>query len=448
MPSGSHIKKWSLGFVILPWFLITFAAHGQSLGISAPTQTGAQSSEPALTLKALVDELKKNNAQLRSAQRFATAAQYGVEPARAPDNPTFNITQNPVSYNPFAIGTSQGMTWSLSQNLSWPGKKRLSGEIAQAQADLTKAQVDSLQVQLIGQLKTAWSTWQQIQQQIRILRSQLERLDQIKQATQLRYAQNAAAYADNINAQINQSQVRTDLLGLDGQARTLIAQINALIGRSPASPLSLSMQEMTPEREVPSIDTFRQLALDRNPLLRASQHSIRGAQRSVELAELGSRPDFNVAVLFNSATPPWGFDSSASYGVNLGVTFPLWFNRKEKNLIDQSKALLTSTEDVDESLRQQTILGIDNAYIQWTQSLEQLRLLEERVLEQARIAYRLSLANYGTGQVGFVDLMNAYNGMKNAEINTMQARAAAIQARVALDVAIGDFETTKNLDSK
>lgn len=438
MPAKYFFVSKSLGLALALCPL--YAAWAQSpapgdAGIG--TQAQAVAPGPEWTLPALVDELKKSNPQLRSAAGVATAAQYGVEPARAPDNPTFNITQSPVRYNPFAVGTSQGMTWSLSQNLPWPGKRQLGGEIAQAQADQVKAQVDALRVQLIGQLRTAWSAWQQVRQQIRLLRSQFDRLEQIKQATQLRYAQNAAAYADNINAQISQAQVRTDLLALEGQARTLNAQIGSLIGRSPADPLMLAAQDTPADKDLPALESLRRQALERNPLLKASQHAMRGAQSGVELAELGRRPDFNLSLLFNSASPPWDMVNNDSYGINLGMTFPLWYSRKEKHLLDQARAQLSSTQDADEALRQQTLLGVDSAYVQWTQSLAQLRLLEERSLEQARIAYRLSLANYGTGQAGFVDLMNAYNAMNTAEINAMQARAAAIQARVALDVAIG-----------
>ncbi|WP_084382992.1 TolC family protein [Curvibacter delicatus] len=431
-------NKTRLGLLFLLFISATTPVPAQTAGVppSATAVARSDGSSP-WTLNALIDELKRANPQLRSTQGLARAVQLGVEPVRAPDNPIFSVTQNPVSYNPFAIGTSQGMTWSVSQNLPWPGKKRLGGEIVQAQADVMKAQVEALQIQLVGQLKSSWSSWQQLQQQTRLLRSQIERLDQIKQATQLRYAQNAAAYADNINAQINQAQAKNNLLGVEGQARILVAQINGLIGRSSATPLQLLEDDLSPSRDVPILEGLRSMTLERNPAIKASKYTIQGAQKGVELAELGGRPDFNVSLLFNSAAPPWGFVNNDSYGISLGVTIPLWYARKEKYLVDQAKAQLIAIRDSDDSVRQQALVGVDSAYLQWTQSLDQLKLLEERVLDQARVAYRLSLANYSTGQTGFVDLMNAYTAMNSAEIATMQARSAAIQARVALETVVG-----------
>lgn len=397
----------------------------------------AAAAGPAWTLPMLVEELKKSNPQLRAVQGAAAAAQYGVQPVSAPDNPTFTVTQSPVPNNPFAVGASQGMTWSISQNLYWPGKKRLAGEIAQTQADAARLQIEAVQVQLVGQLKTAWFAWQQSEAQLRLLSEQLERLDQIKQVTQTRYAHNAAAYADFINAQVNQAQVKTQILGLQAQVKALSAQINGLVGRAPNAQLTLAVEDSVLGQEVPPLDSFRQQALEYSPQLKVSHSSIEGAQRSVELAELGSRPDFNVALLFNSATPPWGFANNDSYGISLGVTFPLWYRSRERNLIDQAKAQLNAVQDADQSVQQQTLYAVETAYYQWLQSVEQVKLVEERIVEQSRVAYRLSLTNYGAGQVGFVDLMNAYTAMNNAEALNVQTRTAAVQARIALDVAVG-----------
>ena len=442
-------QDWAWGWKVavlscVAWSNAGVVVHAQtaapvSVAPAAPAapQSGAVANTTPWSLPALVDELKKNNPQLRASQGQAMAAQYGVDPAAAPDNPTFSITQSPVPGNPFAIGASQGMTWALSQNVYWPGKKRLAGEIAQAQADQAKLQVDALLVQLVGQLKTAWTSWQQSETQRLLLLAQTERLDQIKRVTQTRYANNAAAYADFINAQVNQASVRTQVIGLEAQQRALVAQINALVGRAPGAPLSLRVDEFVMPGDVPSVDSFRQLALDRNPLLKVSQRAIEGAQRGVDLAELGSRPDFNVSFLFNSGAPPWGFDNTQSYGLALGVTFPLWYEQREKKLLDQAKAQLSAAQDNDQSNQQQALAAVDSAYYQWQQSIEQVKLVQDRILEQAKVAYRLLLTNYSTGQAGYVDLMNAYTAMNNAEALNVQTRASAMQARIALDVATG-----------
>ncbi len=381
-----------------------------------------------------------NNAQLKSAMGLGAAAQFGVNPARALDNPSFNLTQNQLRHNPLAVGTSQSMSWSLTQNLPWPGKKQLSGEIAQSQANFTKEQVEFLKVQLLGQLKTTWSNWQQTQVQISIGKTQADRLEQIKSIVKLRYANNAAAYVDFINAQVTQAQIQSDLLGLERQSQSLLAQIGFLIGRPGSENLQLKIESSKVESNAPSLNDFKQKALELNPAIKASKYSVQAAQHNVDLAELGKRPDFSVGVQANPTYAPWGTGGNDSYGLSLGATFPLYFASKERNLIDQAKAQLAAARDADESVQQQVELSVESAYLQWAQSMQQLKLIEERIVSQAKVAYRMALGNYSNNQAGYTDLLNAYNALKTAELTLEQARSSALQARISLDVTVGELK--------
>ena len=398
--------------------------------------TVAQSTQPALTLPTLIEQLIQNNSQLKSARAAVTAAELGVEPAKALDNPVLNVTQDPLKHNPLSIGTSTGMAWGVSQNFPWPGKRRLAGEIVQAQADATREQVQQLRIQLMGQLRTAWIGWQQLNAQIRLSQAQLQRLDQIKDITKIRYANNAAAYSDYVNAQVNQSQLQTDLLGLERQLKVTRDQIAVLIGASES--IQLAVEETSQPKRVPPLTEFEKKALDINPQLKSSQYAVESARKSVELAELGKLPDFSVGVTAHATTPPWSFGSSDSYGLSLGVTVPLYYAQKEKNLIAQAKALMVSASDADEALKQQVLFLVRSNYYQWSQGLDQLKIIEDRVIQQAKVGYRLTLANYANGQANYVDLLNSFNTLKGAEISLEQARTYAIQARIALDVAVGD----------
>lgn len=417
------------------------SACALSLGSPSPIATAQREyAHHPFTLSELTEELLSNNSQLRSATGTASAAQFGVEPAKALDNPSLNVTQDPLRNNPLAVGTSTGMSWSFSQNLPWPGKKQLNGDIAQAQANYTKEQVNQLKVLLIGQLKTAWINWQQTTAQIQVATVQADRLEQIKAIVKLRYANNAAAYVDFINAQVTQAQIQNDILGLQRQAQSLLAQISWLIGYTSDQRLNIETIHISAERDLSPLSYFKHRALATNPALKASKFFLTAAQRNVDLAELGKRPDFSVGVLSHSAAPPWGFGNSSGYGLSLSATLPLYFSSKERNLIDQAKAQLGAARDADESLEQQIGLAVETAYLQWAQSIEQLKLTEERIVSQARVGYRMALSNYSNNQMPYVDLLNSYNTLRAAELAVEQARSTALQARIALDVAVGESE--------
>jgi outer membrane protein TolC len=428
---------------VLALVLAVFASAASGAAEPPPAAgTITLSSLPAasnsLGLADLARQLISSNPQLQSARYTARANRLGVGPAGAPDNPTITLNQDPLRNSPLAFNTSQGASWTVSQNLYWPGKKSLASEVVSAQASATEAQVDSLQSQLLGQLRATWLAWQASQAQLRLIQTQIARLEQVKEITRVRYAQNAAAFADFINAQVTQEQLRTTSLTTQLQADTQMAQLAALVGHASPTPLAVRVEQLSSRQDVPAVETFREQALERHPLLKASAAAVQAAQRSVDLAELATRPDFNLALTGHAANPPWGLANTPTYGVAVGMTVPLWYARKEKLLIDQAKAQLSAARDADESQRQQALLGVNAAWLQWSQSLEQLRLVEGSLLEQARLAYRLTLTNYSAGQVPYVDVLNAFNTERGVELMAVQARSSALSARVALDAAVGE----------
>ena len=404
----------------------------------ALAQTAANGTE--LTLTQLTERLLQDNPQLRSAKAGAQAVELGVSPARALDNPTVGVTQDNMQHNPLAFGTSSSTIWSFSQNILWPGKKSLAGDIVQSQANVSKEQVQYLKVQLIGQLQSAWINWQQTHAQIRLAKSQADRLEQIKDIVKLRYANNAAAYVDFINAQVTQAQIKSDIIGLERQLQTAQAQIATLVGEpSGGANLRLAPTSVQANRELLPLDAFEQRAAQVNPQIRASKELLTAAQKAVDLAELGKRPDFVVSVSSHSATPPAGFADSSSFGMSVGATIPLYYASKERYLIDQAKAQLAAVRDADASTQQQVSLAVQTAHLQWAQSIDQLKLVEDRIVAQAHVGYRMALTNYSTNQMSYTELLNAYNTLRAAEISAEQARALALQSRIALDVAVGEL---------
>lgn len=434
-------RSRSLGLAtlaLLGWACVS-ATHAAAEPAGSAACCASVPINAAWGLPDLQERLLSQNAQLLAARHSAQAVRLGVQPAQAPDNPTVGIIQDPVHRNPLAWNTSEAASWSLSQNLYWPGKKALAGDIVSAQSASALAQVDSLQSQLLGQLRTAWLGWQTAQQQLQLTQSQLARLDQIKQVTKVRYAQNAAAFADHINAQVNLEQVRSTLLTTQMQADAWMAQIATLVGHASSERLPLKIEALKNPSDTPTLGHFLDEALRRNPQLKVAQASVLAADRTVELASLGSRPDFNIALTGHASTPPWGLARTNTYGVAVGMTVPLWYGQKEKMLLQQAQAQRSAAEQSYESQKQQTLLGVNTAWLQWTQSLEQLRLIEGALLSQARTASRLTLNNYSAGQVPYVDVLNAFNTERSVEQSALQARANALTAQVALDTAVGEL---------
>jgi outer membrane protein TolC len=411
-------------------------AGAQVATLSAPA---ALAPSQGLGLAELTQAMLERNPQLRGAKWSAEAVRMGVAPAGAPDNPTVSMLQDQVRNNPLAWNKAGSASWTWSQNLYWPGKKSLNAQVVADQADAQQAQALGLQSQLLGQMRSTWLSWQSIQAQLTLLKTQVAKMEQIKEITKIRYGQNAAAFADYINAQVVQEQLRTSILSTQWQADTLMGQMANLIGQETPQGMVIKIEDLSIPPEAPMLNDWERRALEQHPLIKASAAAVQQARHSLELAELNRRPDFNMAVSGYANQPPWGLTNNSAYAFSLGVTFPLWYEQKEKFLINQAELQLRSSQENDASQRQQITLSVRSAWLQWKQNLEQYQLFETSILQQARLAYRLALKNYSTGQNSYVDLLNAFNAERGAEANAIQARANVWAAQAALRAAAGDI---------
>lgn len=411
-------------------------AHAQTANAPAPASQGLAQ---GMGLDELTRAMLERNPQLRGARWSADAARMGVSPAGAPDNPTVSMLQDQVRNNPLAWNKSGSSSWTWSQNIYWPGKKSLNAQVASDQADAQQAQAMALQSQLLGQMRSTWLSWQSTQAQLALLQAQVDKMQQIKDITKIRYSQNAAAFADYINAQVMQEQLRTNIISTQLQADTLLGQLANLIGQENPKGLVLQVEDLSIPPSAPTLAEWEQRALEQHPMLKASAAAVQQARHSLELAELNKRPDFNMAVSGYANQPPWGLAHNSAYAFSVGMTFPFWYEQKEKYLINQAELQLKSSQENDASQRQQITLSVRSAWLQWKQNIEQYQLFETSILQQARLAYRLTLKNYSVGQNSYVDLLNAFNAERGAEANAIQARANVWMAQAALKAAAGDI---------
>ncbi|HTH94064.1 MAG TPA: TolC family protein [Rhodocyclaceae bacterium] len=400
----------------------------------------AQAAPPAgsaMGLNELLDQLRQNNPQIEQAQQQQIAAQAVVPQVTAWDNPIVGLVQGPMQSSPFRFGASQAFSYTLTQPFKLFGKKRLAGEIAQSQADVAGAQITFTRQQLEAQLKTTFYQLLAYQDQERISQDNLQRLEQIKRISKVRYANNAAAYTDYLNAQVAQSSAQNDLFALEKQVDTTRQTLNMLIGRNPGQPLTIKGDLPSDAARVPDLDELTTLTLQRNPALQGSASQVTAAEKNLEYAKKAYLPDFQVIFTRYSDNPPWGFYGN-NYGLELDVTLPTWFLTKERAGEDQAQAGVIAQRANDTSVRQQVLLGVATAWNSLQQARKQLDFIHAHQLPEAQVAWRLAMQNYATSNnQAFADLLMAQTNLHNTELAQLQAQSAAAQAWAALEAAVG-----------
>jgi outer membrane protein, heavy metal efflux system len=421
-----------LGFIksilILSLFIFTYIyiAHADT-----------SSNIPAMSLDELTEQLRLNNPQLKEAEQNYVAAKAMVPQVTAWNNPQVGVSQNPLPGSHLYPGQSQEFSYTLTQSFSFPGKKRLAGGITEDQAGIIKTQGNGLYIQLLAQLKNVFYQILVLQRQSEVNQDNIRRLEQIKQVAKVRYANNAAAYVDYLNAQVTQSSAENDQFALQRQIDTARQTLNALIGRNPLMPLNVKGDMSTQTLPKQSIEEIENLAIENNPQVKGSALQMSAANKGVDLAEKQYFPDFQIILTGNSNNNTWGFKPISNYGVEFDIVLPTWFFTKERAAVAEANANLLANEANDQSIKQQTRLMIDSIYNTLTQAVNQSNFIKTRQLEEAKTAYRLSLTNYANGGTAFSDLLTAQSNLRATELALIQTEYSAVQAHINLVAAVG-----------
>lgn len=409
--------------------------------LGLPLASAADGASQAWTLAGLIAELRRTNPQLEAAHQAYVAAQLQVPQAGSLPAPQLSLTEQANTGGAFDFTPRSGFFAypTLTQPLLWPGKRRLAAAVASAQAEVVGRQYDTLSIQLVAQLKVAVFQLLTLQEQLRYMTEDQQRLAQIKSLAGVRYANNAAAFVEFMNAQVAASSIENDRLALQRQIESSKENVNILVGRPARADLQLQDPQDHPQLPAQSLDALLDLARRSNPVLSASQSQVEAADKGLALAQKAFRPDF--AVSAGVYTDPWlnqPFRSTRMYSLGMSMTLPTWGLGKERAGVSQARASLAQAKASQDAARLELELSVANAYHELQTALQQMQFTKQRLLPQAQMAYQLALSGYSSNaSSAFSDLLMAQGALRATELASSQAQNAALQAYVSLVAAIG-----------
>lgn len=435
----AHRNRTLLPFTlrVLQTFTATLAVAG--VAYAAPLLKPNQ-----FDLARLSDELRAVNPQLKQSQSSYEAAKEVGKQQSAPDNPTIGIVNNPIMKGNARPDLTQSnylntaYYYSITQNVYFPGKKGLMGEVADKQAEFTRTRINATELQLQNQLETNFFQAIAVTKMLEEVKLQIVRLEQIKLSTKIRYGNNAAEFSDYISTQVAQSTAEKDQIALNRQLSVLKGNINTLVGRKPSDPLELVFDHQTGASTKGGVSDLVDRAMVRNPDVEGATHLRDAATKSVDLAKMNYLPDFQVTAFANKQSQLWQTSSVLNYGAQLNLIIPWVVFDKEKASVDQAQANLRASQENESNVKQQVRLSVENAHVMLQQSLHETAFTRDRVLPQAQAAYRIALQNYTNAKLAFSDLINAQNNLKNAELQLISAEVNVLIARSNLEAAIGE----------
>lgn len=413
---------------------ISVVVFVSALSFAQTVPVGRSPRAQVMTLEGIEREAMANNPEIRAAESRLNVAKARTPIAGALDDPMFMYRNwgTPLE-RPWNWNQSQHM-FMYQQSLPGPGKRAARTEVANRQVAETAAQIEVVRREIGVKVRKAFYDFLRSADEHRIHDQQMELSKQALQSATVKYTVGRVPQQDVLKAQIAITRLADHLIMLDQEEASARAELNALMGRDPGTPLEVIGQYGNP-RALPALDDLERIALENRPELKAVGATRGVAESQLAVARKAYTPDITLAGGY--MLMPDGATFRNNYMAEVTVSLP-WLNRrKHDSEIKEAEAVAAVVRSEHNAQVNAAFLEIQQALIRARAAERSLRLYSDTLRPQAEAALKSASAAYQHDRADFLNLIDSQNMLLDVETSYYKA-AANFDARIAeLERAIG-----------
>ncbi len=363
--------------------------------------------EPA-KLADLLAEAERNNPQIQAARHgWQSALQIPTQVSTLPDPQIVLQHVSVGSPRPFAGYSNSDFAYvglGFSQDIPYPGKLRLRGEIARKDADVTQQRYESVRRAVLATLKLSYFQLAYLVKRQAILEGNGQLLHQVEQAAEARYRSGMGNQQDVLQAQLERTKLLREITMNQLEAGKVQAVIKQLLNRTQSSP-GIATTELSESTVAYTYDQLLSAAKANNPDIAGAQKMVERQGLQVDLAKKDFYPDFNFQYMWQR-TDPTQFRSY--YVVTLGVRLPIYRGRRQQPELAQAEADQNRAKSEYEMQSQQIAFQLRQQFLGAEKSAELLKIYREGLIPQARAGLQAGLAAYQSNRQDFQALLASF----------------------------------------
>jgi outer membrane protein, heavy metal efflux system len=367
-----------------------------------------QNTQVVTPLADVLQEGGQNNPQIQAAWQGWKAAQQVPTQVSTPPDPQFQLQQvNVGSPRPFAGYTNSDFAYvglGVSQDLPYPGKLRLKGEIAKRDADVSQQQFESVRRSVLEGVKATYFQLAYLSKTLGILESDGELLEQAEKAAEARYRSGMGNQQDLLRAQLEQTKLLREITMHHLEVAQVQAQLKELINRSQSSP-DIEPADLSETALPYTYDELLAATQAQNPEIAGAEKMIEKQKLQVDLAHKDFYPDFNLQYMWQRTDPA---QFRAYYMFSIGVRVPIYRGRKQRPELAQAEAELSRSHSELEVQSQQAASELKIQYETAQKTAELLRIYKEGLIPQARAGFQAGIAAYQNNRQDFQSLLSSF----------------------------------------
>lgn len=363
----------------------------------------------------LLAEALRSSPEIAAAQKRYEASRQRPSQASSLPDPMFSpgYNSNGAPWPGARLGTepTSNIGVMLSQEIPFPGKRKLAGDMAVKEAEAEWQQYQQVQLNVVARLKQAYYRRSFAFAAVDVIDRNLELLRKFLRITEARYSVGKAAQQDVFKAQTQISILETKRVQLEREKRAREAEIVSLVNRPPGS-LVGRPTEMRPIPVPVKLEELYAAARENSPMLRRDEKMIQRAEVAVNIARKEYYPDFTLnGGYYNMGRMPDMYMFRADFKI------PLYFFRKQRAAVTEQSQTLVQSRRAYEATNQSLHFRIQDDYLMAQTSEQLVRLYGQTVIPQASLALEAALSSYETGAVDFLSVLMNYITIVEYQMN-------------------------------
>jgi outer membrane protein TolC len=373
----------------------------------------AQQPTEAVALRELVHEAEQDNPTIAASVHAWQASTNVPAQARALPGPELAVQQFSVgSPRPFAGFTTSDFAYigiGVSQEVPYPGKRALRGEVAVRDAESVHAQSESVARQIVEAVTLAYVRLAYVQQTLPILERHDQLLTQVQQIAESRYRVGQGNQQDVLKAQLQHTKILQEIATHHQDQGMLQAQLKQLLNRRQGTP-DIVTEPLAPTPVPSSADELLRRAREQNPDLHARSAMADREHVGVQLAQKDFKPDFGVQYMYQHTASQYRDYYMGTFSLRLPNR-----DRQRSELAEAEQNHERAAQELQAEL-QRVDAETQQQYIAIEGSNERLTIYRDGLMPQAEATFRAGMAAYSSNRQDFETLLSSFLDVLNVEV--------------------------------
>jgi cobalt-zinc-cadmium efflux system outer membrane protein len=388
-------------------------------------QTPPAAPQP-LTLDEAVRLALANNPELRAAEARVEAATGRAKQAQRWSNPELELHAEDWPVRGGRGFADAKQTLGVAQTLPYPGKKALDGQVGGAGVKLMEAELAVRRTEIVRDVKAGFFRALAAERWIAVAAELVAVAEASAATARKRVEAGAAAYHEQLRAEVQLEQARTAWTGFQRERATARQSLATLLGlaRLGGRKLAGTLVETADAALLVDLADER---LAKHPSLGAARANLEYAQLESRRARLEPYPDIRVGVAGGR------IGESDQTIIQAGLALPLPLLDRGQGKQQAARALTSAAEAELRAAQQQVQREWANAQQRYRTAAAQVANYRERILPKAAEALRLIQTGFEQGKFNFLDLVDTQR-------TTAEVRLAYQEKLLELNITQAELE--------